>query len=283
MPDHPTLSVSDTTLPEPALWMPVSQACTQSQMEETAYRNWCTKIDETPNNHRKQWEFCYILQALTVHDMIREGRCGLGFGVGMEPLAAVFADSGVSILATDLEPEEAMGQGWVESAQYAQSKLAMNDRNICDQTQFDELVEYRYMDMNAVDPAMNGQFDFVWSSCAFEHLGSIHNGLEFVVKSAACLKPGGVAVHTTEFNCSSDRDTVDNDGTVLFRKRDFLMLQKRLALQGYDMEFNFNLGDQPLDTHIDVAPYRDNNHLKLLIGQYAVTSFGLIIRRPPEG
>lgn len=278
-PQRPALHASEYNSAEPTLWLPVSQACTQSQMEEPTYLYWCKEIRETPSLHRKQWEFCYILQSLAVHDMLVDGKRALGFGVGMEPLAAVFADRGVSVLATDLEPAEAVGKGWVASAQYAQSKLAMNDREICAAEKFDKLVDYRFMDMNAVDRELFGQFDFVWSSCAFEHLGSIYQGLEFVIKSAACLKPGGIAVHTTEFNCSSDCDTVDNAGTVLFRKRDFRMLQKRLKLIGCEMEFNFNLGSQPLDVHIDVAPYRPDNHLKLQIAQYAVTSFGLIIRK----
>ena len=97
--------------------------------------------------------------------------------------------------------------------------------------------------------------------------------------SLECLRPGGIAVHTTEFNCSSDADTLDNASTVLFRKRDFLLLQRRLKLMGAEMEFNFNLGQQPLDLHIDTPPYSVDDHLKLQIQRWAVTSFGLIVRK----
>jgi cyclopropane fatty-acyl-phospholipid synthase-like methyltransferase len=34
---------------------------------------------------------------------------------------------------------------------------------------------FRRADMNAM-PDTLGQFDFVWSACAFEHLGSIRQG-----------------------------------------------------------------------------------------------------------
>lgn len=272
-------SLTDTSSPEPTLWAPVSQACTQGQMEEPHYSYWCGQIRETPRMHRKQWEFCYILQALKTHNMLTEGRRALGFGVGLEPLAAIFADRGVSVLATDLEPEEALDAGWVKTAQHARSKETMNDRNICDPATFDRLVDFRFMDMNAIDADLEGQFDFVWSACAFEHLGSIMQGLEFVINSVKCLKPGGVAVHTTEYNCSSDTSTLDNASTVLFRKRDFLLLQRRLKLLGAEMEFNFNLGEQPLDQHIDMPPYSHEEHLKLQIMQWAVTSFGLIVRK----
>lgn len=229
--------------------------------------------------HRKQWEFCYILQALKTYGMLEEGRRALGFGVGLEPLAAIFADRGVSVLATDLEPVGAMDKGWVKTAQHARSKQSLNNRRICDPERFERCVDFRFMDMNAIDADLEGQFDFVWSACAFEHLGSIMQGLEFVVNSVKCLKPGGIAVHTTEYNCSSDSDTLDNAGTVLFRKRDFLLLQRRLQMIGAELEFNFNLGQQPLDQHIDTPPYSTEEHLKLQIMRWAVTSFGLIVRK----
>ena len=270
-------TVEDT--PEPTLWAPESQACTQAQKEEPHYAYWCSEIRELPRMHRKQWEFCYILQALKTHDMLEPGRRGLGFGVGREPLAAVCAKNGASVLATDLEQEGAQQKGWVKTAQHAHNKASLNDRNICDPKAFDKLVDFRFMDMNAIDKDLEGQFDFVWSACAFEHLGSIMHGLEFVVNSVKCLKPGGVAVHTTEYNCSSDGDTLDNASTVLFRKRDFLLLEKRLKLMGAEMEFNFNLGQQPLDLHIDTAPFKPDDHLKLQIQRWVVTSFGLIIRK----
>lgn len=275
----PAPSLSDDSMPEPSLWAPVSQACTQAQMEEPRYAYWCGEIRERPRMHRKQWEFCYILQALQSHGMLEEGRRGLGFGVGLEPLAAVCADRGVSVLATDLEPEGAQNAGWVKTAQHARSKQSLNDRKICDPDKFDRLVDFRFMNMNRIDADLAGQFDFVWSACAFEHLGSIMHGLEFVVNSVKCLKPGGVAVHTTEFNCSSDGETLDNASTVLFRKRDFLLLERRLKLMGAEMEFNFNLGQQPLDLHIDMPPFKPDDHLKLQIQRWVVTSFGLIVHK----
>lgn len=277
--EAPVPMPADDGSPEPTLWAPVSQACTQGQMEEPHYSYWCGQIREEPRMHRKQWEFCYILQALRVHGMLEPGKRALGFGVGLEPLAAVFASRGVEVLATDLEPQEAKDAGWVATAQHAHNKASLNERAICEPAAFDRLVDFRFMDMNAIDKELEGQFDFVWSACAFEHLGSIMQGLEFVINSIKCLKPGGVAVHTTEFNCSSDKDTLDNASTVLFRKRDFLWLQQRLRAMGAEVEFNFNLGQQPLDVHLDVPPYKADDHLKLQIQRWAATSFGLIVRK----
>ncbi|MBV5337004.1 MAG: hypothetical protein J0653_03215, partial [Deltaproteobacteria bacterium] len=71
--------------------------------------------------------------------------------------------------------------------------------------------------------------DFCWSSCSLEHLGSIKAGLDFIKASLKTLKVGGVAVHTTEYNVSSDEATIDNNPTlVLFRRCDIQGLVEEL-------------------------------------------------------
>jgi len=190
----------------------------------------------------------------------------------------VFASRGVSILATDLEPERAHDRGWVASAQHASNKQALNNRGICEAAEFERLVDFRNADMNAIDADLRG-FDFCWSACALEHLGSIKNGLDFIVNSLDCLRPGGIAVHTTEFNCHSDFVTLNYFPTVLFRKRDFIELAKRLDAAGHEVTLNFELGQMPLDRHIDLPPYGATDHLKLQIGIWVSTSFGIMIRK----
>lgn len=280
LPNPPAVSISELGSDLPGLRDPVSQACTQAQMDDPIYHYWCQQIGERPRHHRKQWEFCYILQSLARAGVLAPGMRGLGFGVGGEPLAAVFAARGASVLATDLATDEAANLGWVKTDQHAANKASLNARKLCDAVRFDDLVSFRFCDMNAIPDDLSGQFDFTWSACAFEHLGSIAKGLDFVANSIACLRPGGVAVHTTELNCSSDEDTLDNQGTVLFRKRDFRALAERLKAMGCDVALNFNLGDQPLDHHVDVAPYSNDNQLKLQIARWVSTSFGIIARKP---
>jgi cyclopropane fatty-acyl-phospholipid synthase-like methyltransferase len=248
-------------------------------MDEQAYAYWCAAIGEVPRYHRKQWEFCYILQALARSGKLAPEMRGLGFGVGGEPLAALMAQRGVAVLATDLDQTAAQALGWVDTDQHAASKAALNARALCAPEAFDRLVDFRVVDMNAIPGDLAGQFDFCWSACALEHLGSIAQGLAFIENSIKCLVPGGVAVHTTEFNCSSDDDTLDHTSTVLFRQRDFLHLANRLRARGHHIELTFELGDQPLDQHVDVAPYSADRHLKLRIERWVTTSFGLIVHK----
>jgi SAM-dependent methyltransferase len=267
----------------PLLARPVSQACTRSQMDEEAYVYWCKQIREHPREHRKQWEFCYIAQVLATAGKLAPGQRGLGFGVGEEPLAALFAARGARVLATDLAPEAAAGTGWIETSQHARSKEGLNRRGICPPDLFADNVEFRFADMNAIADSLgsehHGSFDFIWSACAFEHLGSIKRGGAFLRNTARLLAPGGIAVHTTEFNCSSNSATLDHAGTVLFRRRDFEDFGSELAKLGCETVFNFDLGDLPADHHVDMAPYSHDLHLKLQLEEWVTTSFGIAFTR----
>lgn len=264
---------------EPNLTNPVSQMATEAQCRSDAFYYWCeeTRLPHEPIFHRKLWEYAYILQCLSEAGMMSPGRRGLGFGVGQEPLVAVMAARGCEVVATDLDSEEATKQGWAGTGQYAATLEALNDRGICPPDRFASKVSYRVADMNKIDPDLVG-FDFVYSSCAFEHVGSIELGLEFVKNSLKCLRPGGIAVHTTEFNVFSNDATIDHQQTVLFRRQDIDRLAADLTSQGHEIVLNYNTGSGPFDRHIDVPPW-SGIHLKLQLEQYVTTSLGLLIQK----
>jgi SAM-dependent methyltransferase len=262
----------------PSFTAPVSQACTQSQFEEPSYAIWCERIKEQPRHHRKQWEFCFILQGLAVNNMLGAGRRGLGYGVGTEPLTALFASHGCEIVATDMDAKDAFAAGWTTTQQHAVGLDHLNRRGICDADLFRRNVCFRVVDMNNIPADLEG-CDFTWSACCLEHLGSIQHGLDFIENSLRALKPGGIAIHTTELNCSSNEHTIERGSTVLYRQRDIEGFANRVVQNGHEISLNFNLGDQPLDKYVDAPPYTSDRHLKLRIGQYTSTSFGLIIRK----
>ncbi len=257
--------------------MLVSRPCRADDFESAWYKDWCAQFRETPRLHRKQWEFCYILQALAERGLLCEGAKGLGFGVGREPLAAVVAKLGVSVIATDQETSSAIAKGWAETNQHAASLSGLNDRGICPPDAFERRVVFETADMN--DKALSYRdFDFVWSSCVIEHLGSIRNGLDFLERSLGFLRSGGVSIHTTEFNCVSDHQTLETENCVIFRKRDFLALQSHLAGRA-TLHFDWELGKRVEDAHIDLPPYTSDLHLKLQLENHVTTSFGLILTK----
>src|SRR5262249_16808542 len=139
-------------------------------------------------------------------DMLRDGRRGLGFGVGREGLPAVFARLGAAVTATD-SPGDA--EDWGDSGQHGSTREDLFYPHIIGRALFDDRVRFEPCDMMQIPEHLNG-FDFCWSSCCFEHLGTLQRGLDFVLSSVErCLVPGGIACHTTEFNLSSDDETIE--------------------------------------------------------------------------
>lgn len=256
-----------------------SESCSSHHFLLDAYGYWVSRIHEQPVWHRKQWEFVYIAQALWERGMLRADASGLGFGVGREPLASLFVTFGCRVVATDLRLEQAEKAGWVGSNEHASELANLNERRIADADEFAALVSYRPCDMNAIDSDLT-DFDFCWSACCLEHLGSIENGLQFIRNSLATLRVGGWAVHTTELNLSSDHHTLRSGGTVLFRRPDLMALRDDLTAGGHHVEpFLFHQGSAPVDGFIDVPPYGQSPHLRLQIAGYASTSVGVIVRR----
>jgi SAM-dependent methyltransferase len=254
---------------------------TQAQFMTPEFLFWCNRLKEAPRWHRKLWEFVTICQALWERGMLRSGRRGCGFGVGQEPLPALFASLGCEVLATDA-PVGVAADLWRESNQHAASLEELNARNLLPRSEFQARVGFRAVDMTRL-PEDLGAFDFLWSSCALEHLGGLPQGVEFIGNICRHLKPGGVAVHTTEFNVWSNDETIDRGPVVLFRRRDVEEMQRRASDAGCRMlEPDFGTGSGPLDLYADRAPY-GTPHLKLAFGPFVTTSFLMIVEKPPSG
>lgn len=256
-----------------------SELCKAMDFKTDWFRRWCDELDEQPNFHRKQWEFVYIMQALWERGCIENGKTGLVFAVGTEPLPAMFAKYGVDILATDILPEKGIEMGWDKGNQLCFGVEFLNTRSICDEEGFKKRVHYRAVDMNDIPADLVG-FDFNWSSCSFEHLGTLQKGFEFLKNQLKTLKPGGWAIHTTEYNISSNDETQENNNTVIYRQRDIEKIVNELKADGHFVEeLNFALGGLPEDFMVDIEPHEQKVHLKLQVGKFVVTSIGLIIQK----
>jgi SAM-dependent methyltransferase len=232
--------------------------------------------------HRKLWEWCYIAQALWERGLLAPGKRGLGFAVGKEPLSALFAELGCLIVASDQAPDQAEEVGWVRTNEHASGLQALLRPDICEPKKFYRQVSFRVVDMNDIPPDLR-DFDFVWSACAFEHLGDIPRGLRFLVNMMECLRPGGVAVHTTEYNVNSNDATVSEGDFVLFRRRDLEAAAEELRRAGHHLELDFDPGSGPADQTIDRMPFSHNPHLKAEIYGHVTTSMGVIITRAASG
>lgn len=221
-----------------------------------------------------------ITAALLERECLQPGRRGLGFAVGSEPLVALFASYGCTITATDQHPTSRSAPDWRKAQMLAENRDSLRQPHICPDEQFDALVEFLPVDMNHIPTCLHGTYDFLWSACSLEHIGGLENGMAFVLKAMECLKPGGWAVHTTEYNLSSNEATVETPDLSLFRRKDVEQLIRQLEAAGHRVApVDFAYGDHEYDRIIAQPPYDTGIHLKLAIHGFEVTSLLLIIQK----
>ena len=264
-----------------------AKGCTEEDMNSAWVAFWSNELRDSPRYQRKLWELCYVSQILHNEGKLQQGKHGLGFACGSEPLPSLFAKYGVHILATDLAPDRPESQAWINSGQHVASFERVRRPEICPDPSRLATIEGAYVDMNALPADLDGRFDFCWSICSLEHLGSIANGLNFIENSLRTLKPGGVSVHTMEFNINEGK-TIVTGPTVLFQKHHLLNLAERLRSKGYQVyDFDFDSGHGILDGLVDLPPYDQTGlrscsfaHLKLSIAGFVCTSFSFIVKKP---
>jgi len=265
-------------VPETGTSKLLSKPCRQADLESSEFRRWIGEMRETPRLTRKLWEWCYIAQALHERGALQTGSRGLGFAVGREPLVSFFAARGANILATDLDPGLAAAGNWVQTGQHSKSLAELNLKGLCSEEEFAQRVSFHALNMNHIPESLRG-FDFLWSCCALEHTGTLESGIAFVLRSLECLKPGGIAVHTTEFNVSSGGPTITEGPSVLYRKSDLEGLAAELRSAGHSIELEFPPDTGAADFFVDYPPYGRGSHLKVLFEGFTVTAFGLIIEK----
>jgi SAM-dependent methyltransferase len=279
--------------PGPVAIALASRICRQDDIQHDWLRHWCHALHVTPVYHRKLWEDCFVLQALWEAGMLAPGRRALGFAVGREALPSFLAAQGVAVLATDLDADDPRARDWIRSGQHGAAKAGLFHPQLIGEQEFDRLARFRPADMTRIpEDLQDGSFDMLWSACAMEHLGTLERGLEFVLAAMRCLKPGGIAVHTTEYNLDQAGGTIGRGTTVLYQRRHLAALAERLSAAGHTM---LPLDDAPgsgvLDRFVDLAPFGPGpgleasplgaitpTHLRLSVRGYPVTSAGIVIR-----
>jgi len=240
-----------------------SRLCTSGDIYSDWHRRLSSVLRADNFKLRKIWEWTYTLKALHESGMLNNSARGIGFGCGTEPLASCLANFSEYVLITDAPVSIIDGKGWADTNQHTTSLESAKYDWLAPRELLDKVLDFDYVDMNNIPASVFGKFDFVWSSCALEHLGSKLLGLRFIVESAKCLRVGGIAIHTTEFDLSG-KCHVDNWQTVLFNESDLKnSLTKMLAEvssidQGpqYELaELNLSRGKEFIDGYVDIPPY----------------------------
>lgn len=262
----------------------VSRICSADDFEDGNFKKILRELGYSgePVMHRKSWEWVYTIEILEAYGMLRDGKSGIGFAVGTEPLPGYFAGRGADVLASDLAADEGDAGDWIRSSQNAGGNIKLLYKpGLCNEKTFFQKVRYRDINMNSLPSDVKG-YDFCWSCCAVEHVGSLELSKRFLKNMLGCLKPGGIAVHTTEFNLSSNDSTVESGGSVIFRRKDIEELQKWFTDHGHRMEASFKRSGRERNCYVDIPPFRGEGrpyHLNLALDGYIATSFAFVIRK----
>ena len=260
----------------PDLENPVCQMSTHAQYRDPVYAEIISAMNLKLEESRRQWEMVWVVSILATAGLIGVGRRILGLDVGQQRLPALFASRGVEVMVADqAEPAEDLDRRRrMRCGQLFHPEIINLD-------DFERLLRWEMMDLEALPDEVEGMFDAVWSTSFIERLGPRERALAALKGTLKALKPGGLAIHTVAFNIASDGVTVNNAELTAFRRRDLEALAQELRAEGHRIEaLNFHPGLATEDEEVFSAP-GSKPRPKWRHGAHVLTSFGLVIRKRP--
>jgi hypothetical protein len=248
------------------------------------YLFWLSELKLEPLIDNKYWQYVTLLHNIHTNFGSIEGngeKKALVVGVGQEPTVSFLADAGWRITATDfLDNEKA--EAWATTSQLADGKESLFRKQLCKKSTFDSQVDFINLDMNVIPTDFDEKFDLVWSLCALGHIGGYQKGLDFVNRSRQLLKPGGIAVHTTEMDSSLVLGKFDTPDLSFYKRVDLESLLHTISESGFHVpEHDFGIGCGVLDKELDVSPYRQtSHHLRFWFDHREITPTSIVFTRP---
>jgi hypothetical protein len=257
-----------------------SEIVSERRFMDRNFFYWMALLKEEPRLHSNQFQYHAILDKACPmvsgsHDMPK----AIGFGVGSEPIPAALVDLGFEVTATDyLDGEQA--REWQATGQLISSPMGLNNRGIADAKDFEARFHFRNMDMNDIPEHLNSSFDLVWSTCALGHIGGYQKGLDFIVRSARLLKPGGWAVHSTEIDLSHEPERFDTPSLSLYKLEDLMTLVQRLKQEGnLVMPIKETAWQGLSEKYIATEPWGEKPHLRIRVLGREIASIVLVFQR----
>lgn len=249
----------------PRLSDPVTQVATTEQLQEAVAGGWLSQLRPQGTSGPEHWRKIYTLQALRRYGMLEKGAVGLGFERSATGMPAALAALGTRVVAAfPILP----------GAQPKPAKLK-NDlagRAPCGKAAFDENVSARVVSWRRLpDDLVN--FDFLWSARANEALYSVAAAAKFVEDAMACLRPGGLAVHTFSYDLAPSGRKIPSIERVMLQQGDIERIALLLVSRGHEVaQFKIDASN-PILTRgtADAAEHRAMDR----------TMVGLIARRAP--
>lgn len=246
------------------------------------------ELDEQPRLHRKQWEFAQIFRTLQTLGFLRADARGLSMGGGVERLLYALARRVGHLTVTDLYESKSVWEG---------ARTDDPDQFVKAAAPFPidpSRVSARHMDMRALE-FVDRAFDFCYSSCAMEHIGTYDDFLMHLREVRRVLKDDGVYVLTTEFHYGDDAITVPNN--YYFSSGYLAELVGAVSLEAFggidgslwphalNSPLPSNLGDLCAHSTEGIAGrlLESAPHVQLLTGGLPFTSLNVVLTKPMSG
>ncbi|MBK6912349.1 MAG: class I SAM-dependent methyltransferase [Ignavibacteriales bacterium] len=265
--------------------LPLSKICDSADWFEPEFNRIIREeLEEVPKFHRKQWEFAMIYYILEKQGLISEDKIGLSVGGGYERVLYSIARRINHLTVTDLyELETTWDTARTDSPEALIKQRMPFNMDI-------NKLSVINMDMRDLKFEDNS-FDFCYSSCSVEHIGSFEDFLKHLDEVWRVLKEEGIYVFTTELHLGDE--TIRDPNNYIFSPS---------YLAKFINESRLSVGSQPnifLSEHNSNYPFPSNiknicsdddkniiskimadfNHTILLHGKYPFTSISLVLRK----
>jgi SAM-dependent methyltransferase len=173
--------------------LPLNKACRVADAGNASWRRGYDDLGFPANVdrfHRKIWEFNQTLYGLRKLRRLAPDAAALGIGCGHEELMYFLANRIASVVATDLYEGSYIGGE-------SDADVLEHPAKYAPFTYREDHLQVRRMNGLALDAA-DATFDFAFCLSSIEHFGTIGDKQQALREMFRVLKPGGVAVVTTE-------------------------------------------------------------------------------------
>jgi hypothetical protein len=168
--------------------------------------------------------------------MLEPGAVGLGFESTPSGMPAALAAMGTKVVA-------AFPARPGTPPKLAALKRELADRAPCSKTVFEENVSTRIVSWRR-PPADLVNFDFLWSARANEILYSVAATAAFVEETMACLRPGGLAVHTFGYDLAPSGRKIPSTDRIMLQQGDIERIALLLVSRGHEVaQFKIDASD----------------------------------------
>ena len=149
--------------------------------------------------NRKAWEVGMVLHAFDRLGVLTPTAEILGIGVAKEETISLLSPHVKRLFATDIYCNPDTWNGWHGT------DLMIDASQFLTQPYNRRRVVWQHVDGRSL-PYEDNTFDAIFSCSSFEHFGSEADIRQAIGEACRVLKPGGVAVISTEFKISGPRD-----------------------------------------------------------------------------